>query len=90
MELDLSSGQLLLANDMRELFGSDKEQDAIDQEFQDRRNEGQYISINNTLGRMLNTEMWAENDMMYFQTGNTSPNYYFNEEKKLFCFQRLF
>lgn len=90
MELDLSSGKLLIANDMRRLFGSDEEQDAIEQEFQDRRNEGRHISINNTLGRMLNTEMWAENDMMYFQTGNTSPNYYFNEEKNYFVFRDAF
>jgi len=90
MDIDLSCGQLLIANDMRLLFGEIKSQDSIEMEFQNRRNKGHYISVNNTFGRMLNTEMWAENNMMYFQTGNTSPNYYFNKEKNYFVFRDPF
>lgn len=90
MDLDLSCGQLLVANDMRVLFGDQDKQRKIEREFESRRNQGHYISVNNTFGRMLNTEMWAENNMMYFQTGNTSPNYYFNEAKNYLVFRDPF
>lgn len=90
MELDLSCGQILFANDMRELFGDRDYQDKFENEFVDRENGGRLISVNNTLGRILNTKMWAENGMMYFQTRNTSPGYYFNQEQQYFVFRDAF
>lgn len=86
MELDLSGGKILIANDMRCLFGEVDEEEA---EFH-KANESRTSSVNSMLGRINNTNFWASLGMMYFQSGNTCPSYFWNPDKHYFVFRDAF
>ena len=70
-KLNIPSGKLLFANDLRELF---PEFDSFEADKYITEKSGYNNSINSELGVMYNQEFWNNHGMIYVQVGNTSPH----------------
>lgn len=70
-KINIPSGKLLFANDLRELF---PELDRFDDDKYITEKSGYSNSINSELGVMYTQEFWNNHGMIYVQVGNTSPH----------------
>lgn len=70
-KLNIPSGKLLFANDLRELF---PELSRFEADKYITEKSGYSNSINSELGVMYTQEFWNNHGMIYVQVGNTSPH----------------
>jgi len=74
--LDVPSGILMFANDLRDLF---PDKDSLSDQYVTHKS-GYYNDINSDVGMMYNQEFWNRLGLIYVQVGNTSPNIFKNTE----------
>lgn len=89
MKLDLSSGKILIANDMRELFGNREIMRQKENDFMKEKTGRPFNSVNHRKGRILNTNFWSQQGLMYFQANDLSPEYFWNNEEKHIIFKNV-
>lgn len=89
MELDLNSGKVLVANDMRELYGDRDIMRQKENDFMKEKTGRPFNSVNNRKGRILNTNFWSQQGLMYFQANDLSPEYFWNNEEKHIIFKNV-
>lgn len=81
--LDIPCGKLLIANDLRSIFGDEYISD-ISMDYYHNNNITGYISVNYTYGRIIKAKMMENVGMMFFVIGNDSPAYYQDGNRILF------
>lgn len=87
MNLEVNDGKLMIANDMRRLFGEREDVRQMEEEYIDRNYGGGINTVNSVRGRMVNTECWEEQGMMYFQADNMSLDYFHNNDLDTIIFR---
>jgi len=73
------SKKIVIANDLRRLFNNGDDDDRSD-DYIDKKSDGRSSGVNDRLGRELHSQFWEGQGLMYFQSGNTSPSIFVNDD----------